>query len=126
RQIAGRFSVLRVVAAQHRRDSSHDDRLAGFGWSRSGPQRERTLPALYAAVAVERAEHVVERDEVHGPLVDNRPANRVAPGSPAPFLPAVAGIQAVKELVGRSEIQPLVEREDLVRRTTQPVLPDGL
>jgi len=78
---------------------------------------------LSTALPVERAKHVVLRDEIDVVLVGRGDADDVAADSPAPVDAAVAGHQTVEEVILGADVDAIVEREDLIRRPAQSSLP---
>ena len=88
------------------------------------PHRQSLLPPLRSVPPVERPEHVVERDEVHVPVVEHRLADDAGPHAPAPLPLPLFRIQTVEELVGRSDEDAIVQREDRAGRASERLLPD--
>ena len=115
-------SNARSAGATARRRRSWRRPATGPQAGRSGSGRIHCCPPL---VEVERAQHVVERDEVDAALVGDRPADDVAAGAPAPVDAPVLRHQAVEEVVLRADVEAIVEREDVVRRAAEPPLPHG-
>ena len=98
------------------------------------PTEQRRRPTAAAAAPafqrcdpfrrVEGPEHVVERDEVARASRRHRRADDRPAGAPAPLPLAVLRVQAVEELVRRSDEDAIVEREDGAGRAAELLLPD--
>ena len=124
RELAGRRAVFRRERGQRFGETRHDDRVSRPDGSCRRSKRQHMTPALIATAAVQRAQDVIQRDEVDAAFVDNRHADHVAARAEAPGLFTVLRRQAVEEDISRADVYAVVERQDVARRPAEAMLPN--
>jgi hypothetical protein len=81
------------------------------------------LPFLHAALTVQRAHDVVERDEKNALIVDRGRAEHVRPHAPRPVDRAAVGFHSVEAPIRRPEVDPRRGRERLAGHAVDFALP---
>ena len=125
-KLAGRLAVgyvcRRATSAPVRRRRARRRRAAVPWRAASGSGIFQRCPPL----DLFSARSTLSSDTKYTPCARRQPARPidVAAGPPAPVDDAVLGVQAVEEVVLRSDEEPIVDCEDLVGRAAEAPLPD--
>ena len=112
--------------AELRGDPRHDQDVPQEHRSARRSHLQPALPPKAATIAIERAQHVVERNEIDVRLVHDRRAYHVGPGAPSPADFAGSRVETVEEVVFRADEDAIVQRQNIGGRAAEGAFPEGV